>query len=111
VGAVLTARAIYSTLDDHSTLEQGLAEFVSFARQAADQIETAMRKNDVAAVRNVCLHLKGSSVGFGFASIGEAAREAAESLDAGGGKMDGARAQVRYLGLMCRSVALRGKAE
>lgn len=56
--------------------------FISHAKESAAAISSAMKKNDIAAVRKECQSLKSIAGGYGFQSVAEAARQAVTNLDA-----------------------------
>jgi CheY-like chemotaxis protein len=106
VGATGTDDLIYSSLDDQADMAELLASFISSAREIAEKLEGAIVAQDLTATRELCLNIKGSAIGYGFALLGSAAEEAIRVLD-GTMSTDESKPRLRALILMCHRVALR----
>jgi hypothetical protein len=57
-------------------------QYVARLRQIGRELRTQCDAGNLDAVRATCQAIRGTSSGFGFASISEMAREVVESLDA-----------------------------
>lgn len=106
VGAVTTGEVLYSTLGDQLGTDDLLADYVKATTNVSQQLQTAIIARDLDAVRELCLSLKGSAPGYGFATLGKAAEESLKSLD-GTMSIDEAKPKLRMLMLMCSNLGLR----
>ena len=105
-GAVGSGEVVYSTLSDQPETEELLAAYVADVRKATQELQKATVSGDFAAVRGHCLSLRGSAPGYGFPSLGAAAEEAVEALDATL-SVAHARPKLRTLLLMCDQLGIR----
>jgi CheY-like chemotaxis protein len=106
VGAVLTSKAIYSALDDQPAMEEALSNYVTYCNDAAANLDDLLRGENLEEIRALALNIKGTAEGFGFATVGDAAREALVQIDLATTVAD-ARPALRTLGLLLNSVAVR----
>jgi CheY-like chemotaxis protein len=109
VGAVTSGDALYSTLEDQSEVEEFLAGYVLESKQIALRIQAGIVAHDLEAVRELCLNVKGTAVGYGFGPLGLAAEEALRALD-GTSSLEESRPQLRMLTLMCGQLGIRRSA-
>ncbi len=73
--------AIVSTLADQPDMRPLLTEFVGKAKALGQVLTDAARADDFDRVRSVCMVLRGSGTGYGFAAVTEAATEVLEMVD------------------------------
>jgi len=107
VGAVMAPDVLYSTLVDYGDIDDLITNYIKEAKALAHKIEAAVRARDAGLARELCLNLKGSATGHGFASLGQAADDAARVLDAGNGGINSAKPKLRMLALMCGQLGIR----
>jgi DNA-binding response OmpR family regulator len=75
-------RPIHSTLADRPEIMALIPEFIQHARITAASIHAAVAADKLVEVRSLCLGLKGTGAGYGFALLSEAANDAVKSMDA-----------------------------
>lgn len=109
VGATTSDELLYSTLDDQAEMAELLDGFIATAKEISERLQTAVQAQDLDQTRELCLSIKGSAIGYGFASLGTAAEEAIKSLD-GTMSVDESRPRLRSLILMCGKLAIRKEA-
>lgn len=73
---------IRSSMAGETGAEELIEFFINHARQACAAITSAVSAGDAAAVRKECHGLKSIAGGYGFQSVGEAAKQALTALDA-----------------------------
>lgn len=76
------AEPIVSTLDPAGDMGKLVEQYVARLRVIGKEIRKQCDADNLDAVRSTCQAIRGTSSGFGFASLSEMAREAVESLDA-----------------------------
>lgn len=82
-GATLDLGApIASNMSGDPGADELIQFFITHARECAGKITGAIPQADVAAIRKECHSLKSIAAGYGFPSVGEAARQAMTALDA-----------------------------
>ena len=91
---------LHSTMDDQPGMQELVAKYIDQVRDVSRRIDQASLENNLAEVRQLCLSLKGSATGYGFAPLGELAMAALKSLDSGQA-VAAAAAQLRELCAMC----------
>lgn len=109
VGAITTGEVLYSTLGDQDETEELLSDYVKAAKAIAKNIQAGIIGRDFDTVRELCLNLKGSASGYGFAPLGLAAEEALKALDATQ-SVEEAKPKLRMLMLLCDHLGLRKNA-
>ena len=107
VGAVLTHTALYSTIHDQPEMEPLITQYIEQAKRAAHRLVKSIDDNNLQDARHMCLMLKGSAVGYGFAQLGAAASEALQTLDTSQSVRQ-ACAQLRTLCMLCDRLRARG---
>ncbi len=95
----------FSTRQCEDGMVEIIANFMAFAREASSRIGEAAQTGNVNQIRDLCLVLKGSAAGVGFAFLSEAANDLIESIDGAQGttSLDGQLRRVRQL---CESLGL-----
>ncbi|HEY0010044.1 MAG TPA: response regulator [Tepidisphaeraceae bacterium] len=106
VGALTIGEVIYSTLGDQPEIDELLATYVASVQQIVADLQKAVVARDLTAVRELCLNIKGTAPGYGFAPLGTAAAAAITALDASNA-VNGAKPQLRALTLLSGQLALR----
>lgn len=97
---------IYSAYEGQPNMSDLILSYIQRAHELASELEEAVGANDLNAVRQVCLKLKGSAGGYGFNPVSELAAQAIESIDASRA-LESARQQLNLLSLMCNNLGLR----
>lgn len=105
VGAI-SGETIYSTLSDQPDVEDLITSYITDVQQEAKALESAMVLKDLDTVRSICLNLKGTAAGYGFATLGAAADEAVRALDSTC-SVDEARPKLRFLAIMSTQLELK----
>lgn len=72
---------IYSTRSADPSMFRLIEGYIAQAHRTIARIAEGVRSDDPAAVRRLCLSLKGSGAGFGFGVLSDAAARAARALD------------------------------
>jgi len=106
VGAVASSDVVYSSLSDQPGITDLLVAYIEEVQRIVKDVEAGMVADDFSAVRELCLNIKGSAVGYGFTPLGQAAEATVKALDATM-SIEEARAQLRTLTLLCGSLAVR----
>jgi CheY-like chemotaxis protein len=106
VGAASSDELIYSSLEDQQEMAELLGGFIASAKDFPDRLQSAITAQDLDSARQLCLGIKGSSIGYGFAALGTAAEEALRTLD-GTMSVDESKPKLRALMLMCGRLAIR----
>ena len=109
-GAIVSGGVIYSALDDQADMEALLKAFVTEAKLLAERIQQGIRSQDFEGARQLCLNIKGSAAGYGFARLGLAAEEAIRGLDSTM-SLEETRAPLRMLTLTCSRIGVRKAAK
>jgi HPt (histidine-containing phosphotransfer) domain-containing protein len=108
VGAIARSDLMYSSAEDQAGMPALIARYIEHARQVAEQLQRADEAEELPRVRTLCLDLKGSAPGVGFARLGDLANDALHLLDTTG-SLDAAAAQIKQLRVMCERLGLRGE--
>jgi len=106
VGALASSDLMYSSTEDQAGMPGLIAQYIEHARQVAEQLQRADEAEELPRVRTLCLDLKGSAPGVGFARLGDLANEALHLLDTTG-SLNAAAAQIKQLRVMCERLGLR----
>ena len=109
IGAVLTQSAIYSTADDQPGMTDLIGQYIDQARKAARKIERITTDDGLNELRQVCMSIKGSAPGYGFAPVGSLAADIIKALDASH-NVRSVSSQLRTLTMMCDRLRQRGSA-
>jgi CheY-like chemotaxis protein len=109
IGAVLTHSAIYSTADDQPGMTDLIGQYIEQARKAARKIEKITTDDGLNELRQVCMSIKGSAPGYGFAPVGTVAADIIKALDVSH-SVRSVSSQVRTLTMMCDRLRQRGTA-
>jgi CheY-like chemotaxis protein len=107
IGAVLTQSAIYSTADDQPGMTDLIGQYIEQARKAARKIEKITTDEGLGELRQVCLNIKGSASGYGFASVGTLAADIIKAIDSSP-NVRAVSSQIRTLSMMCDRLRQRG---
>ncbi len=105
-GAIASGDCLFSTVEDQPGMLELIRGYISQVRTIAGHLDSAIMKEDVPAVRELCLQVKGSAGGYGFTSLGAAASDSLRMLDASMSIQESASA-LRRLGILCRQVSTR----
>jgi CheY-like chemotaxis protein len=108
IGAVISQAAIYSTADEQPGMTELISQYLEQAKKAARKLEKITGDEGLTELRQVCLSLKGSAAGYGFASVGTLAADVIKALDASR-DVRSVSSQVRTLCMMCDRLRLRGQ--
>lgn len=105
-GAVVMSKVLYSAMEDVAEMRESLEKYVGYCNELADTLEQVTRSEQVEEARQMVLNIKGTAEGYGFATVGDAAGDAATQLDATMSCRE-AKPQIRTLCLLLKSMAIR----
>jgi len=100
-GLAVGAGAILSHKKQDDTMRDLLHSFVRDLDRMADEITSALRRNDTDSVRRLCSEIKGSGASYGFPVLTEAATLTMRALE-GTATLSDAAGEVRRLLEVCR---------
>ncbi|MFT3788508.1 MAG: response regulator [Tepidisphaeraceae bacterium] len=72
---------IISTLAGQSDVSAILSKFVARVHESAKELQINFESDNIEKLRQMCMAIKGTGSGYGFAALSEAAREAITSID------------------------------
>lgn len=97
---------VVSALAAQPEMKALIEKYVASVQQSAQDIEAAIRENQIDRLRHICNSLKSSGASYGFAVLSESAKETMRSLDATMSVQESAD-QVNKLLDLCKRVIVR----
>jgi CheY-like chemotaxis protein len=104
LSTVNKAEMIVSSLAAQADMKEMLEKYVDGVHELVKEIQHSADQENLDRLRVLCMNLKGSGSGYGFATLSEAAKEAVKSLDATMSAAESA-IQVQRLIDICRRVS------
>ena len=108
IGTVLNRAALFSSVDEQAGMAELVVNYIEQVRHMARQIDQAVGQDNIKAVRQLCLGLKGSASGYGFGPLGEHASQAIAALDSGQALRE-VQPRLRTLCMLCQRLRVRPK--
>lgn len=106
IKAIAPAEMLYSTLSGQGDSNDMVLEYISATLKTARDLKAAVAADDLETVRDLCMGLKGSSAGYGFAALGVFAHETLRLLDEKN-SIRAADLKLRTIVQLCSQLAVR----